>query len=129
MNFGGRRRSFLHLFGLGSKHTICMSKEVRLSSVGAQVAVVLERARLYDLAQAQRTRLERELEMACAVQASLLPGQLPNIPHIGLAASWRSAREVAGDFHDIFPVFYAALDMGSGVYNIVGTSTAGLVSD
>ena len=50
MNFGGRRRSFLHLFGLGSKHTICMSKEVRLSSVGAQVAVVLERARLYDLA-------------------------------------------------------------------------------
>jgi hypothetical protein len=74
-----------------------------LSAVGAQVAVALERARLYDLAQAQRTRLERELEMARAVQASLLPGQLPNIPGIGLAASWRSAREVAGDFYDIFP--------------------------
>ena len=56
---------------------------------------------MYDLAQAQRTRLERELEMARAVQASLLPGQLPNIPGIGLAASWRSAREVAGDFYDI----------------------------
>jgi serine phosphatase RsbU (regulator of sigma subunit) len=56
---------------------------------------------LYDLVQAQRTRLEREL-MARAVQASLLPGQLPNIPDIGLAASWRSAR-VAGDFYDIFP--------------------------
>jgi len=84
---------------------------------------------LYDLAQTQRTRLERELEMARAVQASLLPGQLPNIPGIGLAASWRSAREVAGDFYDIFPVSYAVLDMGSGVYDIVGTSTAGLVSD
>jgi len=75
-----------------------------LSAVGAQVAVALERTRLYDLAQAQRTRLERELEMARAVQASLLPGQLPNIPGIGLAASWRSAREVAGDFYDIFPL-------------------------
>ena len=72
-------------------------------SVGAQVAVVLERAHLYDLAQAQRTRLERELETARAVQASLLPGQLLNIPDIGLAASWRSAHEVAGDFYDIFP--------------------------
>jgi sigma-B regulation protein RsbU (phosphoserine phosphatase) len=59
---------------------------------------------LYDLAQVQRTRLERELEMARAVQASLLPSQLPNIPGIGLAASWRSAREVAGDFYDIFPL-------------------------
>jgi serine phosphatase RsbU (regulator of sigma subunit) len=75
-----------------------------LSAVGAQVAVALERARLYDLAQAQRTRLEHELEMARAVQASLLPSQLPNIPGIGLAASWRSAREVAGDFYDIFPL-------------------------
>jgi serine phosphatase RsbU (regulator of sigma subunit) len=75
-----------------------------LSAVGAQIAVALERARLYDLAQAQRVRMERELEMARAVQASLLPGQLPRIPGFSLAADWRSAYEVAGDFYDVFPL-------------------------
>ena len=75
-----------------------------LSAVGAQVAVALERARLYDLAQAQRTRMERELEMARRVQAGLLPDKLPEIAGFDLAGDWRSATEVAGDFYDIFPL-------------------------
>ena len=75
-----------------------------LSAVGAQVAIAIERARLYELAQAQRIRLERELEMARVVQAGLMPEQLPHIPGFGLAADWRAAREVAGDFYDIFPL-------------------------
>ena len=75
-----------------------------LSAVGAQVAIAIERARLYELAQAQRARLERELEMARVVQAGLMPDRLPSIPGFGLAADWRSAREVAGDFYDIFPL-------------------------
>jgi len=73
-----------------------------LSAVGAQVAIAIERARLYDLAQAQRVRLERELEMARIVQAGLLPRPLPTIPGFRLAADWRSAREVAGDYYDVF---------------------------
>ncbi len=73
-----------------------------LSAVGAQVAVALERAQLYDETNMQRIRLERELDMARAVQASLLPQRRPSIPGFGLAADWRSAREVAGDFYDIF---------------------------
>lgn len=73
-----------------------------LSAVGAQVAIAIERARLYDLSQAQRARLERELETARTVQAGLLPRPLPSIPGFRLAADWRSAREVAGDFYDVF---------------------------
>jgi serine phosphatase RsbU (regulator of sigma subunit) len=75
-----------------------------LSAAGMQIAVALERAYLYELAQAQRIRLERELEMARVVQAGLLPDQLPHIPGFGLAADWRSAHQVAGDFYDIFPL-------------------------
>ena len=75
-----------------------------LSAVGMQIAIALERAHLYDLAQAQRVRLERELKMARAVQASLLPNQLPDIPGFSFAAGWHSAYEVAGDFYDIFPL-------------------------
>ena len=83
-----------------------------LSAVGGQVASALERVRLYEVAQAHRARLESELEMARAVQASLLPRQLPDIPGFSLAAEWRSAREVAGDFYDIF-------SLGGGQWGIV----------
>jgi len=73
-----------------------------LSAVGAQVAVALERARLYDVTHAQRLRLERELKLAREIQDSLLPEALPHIPGFSLGADWRSALEMAGDFYDIF---------------------------
>lgn len=75
-----------------------------LSAVGAQVAIALERARLYDVTHAQRLRLERELKLAREIQDSLLPDALPRIPGFSLAADWRSALEMAGDFYDIFPL-------------------------
>ncbi len=73
-----------------------------LSAAGSQVAIALERTRLYDLAETQRIRLEQELEMARAVQKSLLPTHPPKIPGFTLVADWRPAREVAGDFYDFF---------------------------
>jgi serine phosphatase RsbU (regulator of sigma subunit) len=73
-----------------------------LSAVGAQVAVALERARLFDITVAQQRRLERELRLAREVQTSLLPDALPAIPGFSIAADWRSALEMAGDFYDIF---------------------------
>ncbi len=73
-----------------------------LSAVGSQVAIALERARLFDETYAQRLRLERELKLAREVQDSLLPDALPAISGFSLAADWRSALEMAGDFYDIF---------------------------
>jgi serine phosphatase RsbU (regulator of sigma subunit) len=71
-----------------------------LSAAGSQISIALERARLYDLAETQRNRLEQELKMARAVQKSLLPTQSPHIAGFTLVTDWRSAREVAGDFYD-----------------------------
>lgn len=71
-----------------------------LSTVGAQVSVALERARLFDLSQEQQARMSRELEMARDLQANLLPQRLPKIPGWNLDAYWQAAREVAGDFYD-----------------------------
>lgn len=72
-----------------------------LSAAGKQVSTALERARLYDMVRIQKEQLERELEMARVVQASLIPEQLPEIPAFSLAASWSAARQVAGDFYDV----------------------------
>jgi len=73
-----------------------------LSAAGAHTAIALERARLYDLVETRRISLEQELEMARAVQQSLLPAEMPCIPGFTLMADWRSAGEVAGDFYDFF---------------------------
>lgn len=75
-----------------------------LSVVGSQVAIALERARLFDLAESQRVRLERELKMAHQVQASLLPDEMPLIAGYSVAAHWQAAREMAGDFYDVIPL-------------------------
>ncbi len=73
-----------------------------LSAIGAQIAVALERARLYDRSDAQLADLAHEMEMARAMQATLLPDRLPRIPGFNLAAHWRPARELGGDFYNIF---------------------------
>ncbi len=75
-----------------------------LSAFGVQIAAMLDRAHMYEEANAQRIRMENELKMARALQVNLLPSHLPEIPGFNLAACWHSAREVAGDFYDVFPL-------------------------
>jgi serine phosphatase RsbU (regulator of sigma subunit) len=75
-----------------------------LSAFGVQIAVMLDRTRLYEEANTQRQRMESELKMARVLQINLLPSRLPEIPGFDLAASWHSVREVAGDFYDVFPL-------------------------
>ncbi len=70
-----------------------------LQAVANTAAVAIENARLHEQALAQ-ARLERELEVAKQVQASLIPHEPPAIPGFEIGALWRSAHEVAGDFYD-----------------------------
>lgn len=46
--------------------------------------------------------LQREMETGRNIQADFLPGSLPTAPGWELAASFRPAREVSGDFYDAF---------------------------
>lgn len=73
-----------------------------LSIVGQQIASAVERGKLYEVTRMQQRRMQRELDIAKSVQSSFIPKQLPEIPGFKLAAKWQSAREVAGDFYDIF---------------------------
>ena len=70
--------------------------------MGSQVSVALERARLYQQALAHEARMVHELEMARDVQATLIPRHMPDLPGFSLVADWRAARQVAGDFYDVF---------------------------
>jgi len=72
-----------------------------LTLLASQAAVAIENARLYEEVSANEHRLERELQFAKRVQAALLPSQLPKrLKGVDIAASFASARELGGDFHD-----------------------------
>jgi len=71
------------------------------TGIANQVAGALESALLAREA-AEAARLEEELRVAREIQTALLPGKVPNLPGWELAADWRSARLVGGDFYDFW---------------------------
>jgi sigma-B regulation protein RsbU (phosphoserine phosphatase) len=48
--------------------------------------------------------LERELEIGRQIQASFLPEEIPQFSGWEIAARFQPARQVAGDFYDVFPL-------------------------
>jgi len=48
--------------------------------------------------------MRRELDIAAAIQNSLLPAKTPEAVPLSIAAVCESAREIGGDFYDIIPV-------------------------
>jgi len=75
-------------------------KEIAIiGSIANQAAVGIENVRLRQES-LERARLEHEMQLARQMQTSLLPARVPQIPGLDIAADWRSAREVGGDFYD-----------------------------
>jgi sigma-B regulation protein RsbU (phosphoserine phosphatase) len=68
----------------------------------ARINSGLEKKRLRDLEQLYLKGLEREMDIAREIQMSFLPSELPNIDGWKIAAYFKAAREVAGDFYDSF---------------------------
>ena len=74
-----------------------------LAAIASSAAIAIENARLYQVA-VEKGRMERELQMAHAVQASLLPHETPQIPGWEFEARWQPARTVSGDYYDFIPL-------------------------
>ena len=74
-----------------------------LSGIAGQAAVAVENDRLLRES-AEQERIKQELEVAHHIQASFLPESCPHLPGWELAAIWRSARQVGGDFYDFIPL-------------------------
>jgi sigma-B regulation protein RsbU (phosphoserine phosphatase) len=78
--------------------------DARLLSLFAnQAAGAIETARLHREA-IEREKIERELELAAAIQREILPRSLPVVPGTELAAANLPTRQVGGDYFDLFPL-------------------------
>lgn len=66
-----------------------------------QAALAIQNDRLQNEV-VERERMERELQLAREIQQTFLPDHLPSITGWDLAVLWKPAREVGGDFYDVF---------------------------
>jgi phosphoserine phosphatase RsbU/P len=68
---------------------------------GSMVATAIAKMRAIERDR-QRRLLEKDLELATEIQHSFLPDALPSTPLLDFAVRYRPAREIAGDFYDVF---------------------------
>ena len=78
-----------------------------LNNLAAQAAPALRVGQLVREQEAEaatRQRFQQELEVARLIQQNFLPKELPDLPGWQVAAYYRPAREVGGDFYDVIPL-------------------------
>lgn len=68
----------------------------------ARISSSLEKKHLRDLQQLYLKSLERELDIGREIQQGFLPSELPKVSGWEVAAYFKAAHEVAGDFYDAF---------------------------
>lgn len=73
-----------------------------LDSVTEQIALAMSQARLYQRIQEQTMQMRAELAVARQIQSNLLRQSLPTLEAVRLQARCLPAREVGGDFFEVF---------------------------
>ncbi|NWF65041.1 MAG: GAF domain-containing protein [Chloroflexi bacterium] len=71
-----------------------------ITGIAQQAALAIQN----DLLQQEmvvRERLETEVQLARQIQQTFIPSVLPSHPNWQIAARWRTARQVGGDFYDV----------------------------
>lgn len=89
---------------LGGGHANLRLREKRMEiiiGISQQAALAIQTDRL-QREMVERERLERELQLAREIQRAFLPQSLPHLHGWDLKVFWRTAREVGGDFYDVF---------------------------
>ena len=89
----------------------------RLLKRARETARIREAEIRAQLAEAQSERKSKELEEARQLQLSMLPKELPQLPHLDIAVYMKTATEVGGDYYD----FHIGIDGALTV--VVGDAT------
>ena len=71
-----------------------------INGIAQQAALAIQNDRLQE-EKVVRERLETEIQLARQIQQTFIPDILPILPGWELAARWRTARQVGGDFYDV----------------------------
>ncbi|TAK11699.1 MAG: PAS domain S-box protein [Anaerolineae bacterium] len=72
------------------------------ATIASQIASAIENARTFGTTEKALGQVERDLEIGRNIQSGFFPEKLPTAPGWEIAARFRAARQVAGDFYDSF---------------------------
>lgn len=100
------KQKIIGLMLLGLKHSGAKfgGKDLDLlNAVANQSAVAIENARLYR-SEAEKIKIERDLDLARRIQQSLLPKEIPSIKGLDISGEMIPAQQVGGDYFDLIPV-------------------------
>jgi len=104
----------LLLFGLKRSGSQFAGKDLELlSAVASQAAVAIENARLYKT-EAEKNKIEMDLELARRIQQGLLPKCIPDISGLDICGEMIPAMQVGGDYYDLIAI------PGSKLFVVVG---------
>jgi sigma-B regulation protein RsbU (phosphoserine phosphatase) len=73
-----------------------------MKMIAGQIAIALENARLYAKLSNYSKALNAELEKGKKIQRDFLPTDIPQIPGWEIDTCFHPARQVSGDFYDVF---------------------------
>lgn len=77
--------------------------EIELAeTIASQIASAVDNAQLHMKTESALGAAESDLEIGSQIQSGFFPDSLPNLPGWEIATYFHSARQVAGDFYDIF---------------------------
>ncbi len=77
--------------------------EIELTeTIASQIATAVDNAKLHTQTQNALGVAERDLEIGRQIQSGFFPEKLPAVPGWEIAAHFAAARQVAGDFYDVF---------------------------
>lgn len=97
----------------GEKYGVMLTRETNVQAayhqkrielikgVAQQTALAIQNERLKE-EMVGRERVEREFQLARQIQKTFLPQSIPGVEGWDIDLRWRTAREVGGDFYDIF---------------------------
>jgi len=83
-------------------HTFTQSEIELAETIASQIAAAVDNARLHARTESALDVAERDLEIGRQIQSGFFPEKLPEISGWEIAAHFHAARQVAGDFYDIF---------------------------
>ncbi len=82
---------------------VFLDSEIELAeTLASQIAAAVENARLHAQTEMALDVVERDLEIGRQIQSGFFPEFLPEIPGWEISTHFQAARQVAGDFYDIF---------------------------
>ncbi|MGA9398578.1 MAG: SpoIIE family protein phosphatase, partial [Anaerolineaceae bacterium] len=90
------------------KNTAISAREKRfeiLTGIAQQTSLAIQNDHLNN-EMIDRERLEREFQLARQIQETFLPDHLPTVDGWDLGIRWLPARQVGGDFYDVFKLPY-----------------------